>query len=137
MTPTPQPAEEAELCQAYQKETTNYLRALAEMETVLEAFRQGRHADEAIQRLTVLLEEVASIEESIALAKRRWSDRGGKPGPELRAVLTSLAQILERLLERIGEAERHAWAQQKQLLPELVHLAQGRRMQRAYKPFQS
>lgn len=123
---------EAALCSAYRDQADRYRQAVALAECLPELIRAGDEYSERLGRVTALLAEVATIEEGARAAKEAWARAGGKPGAELRAVLTEVTHLIERLARSLAAAEQEAAARQARLAPEIDALIRGRAMRRAY-----
>jgi hypothetical protein len=126
------PSAEAVLCAAYQEEAALYRQALALTADIQSTLHQGGNAEAALQHVLTLLNQVGAIEARIAPVKAQYHGGGAKPGSQLHDVLQELRQIVERLAEGIGEAERVARERKSRLEPELDAIIRSSQMQRAY-----
>jgi hypothetical protein len=131
MTPAP-PCREAALCSAYRAQAECYRRAIALAESLPARIRAGDDPSERLGQVLALLADVAAIEERGRAARQEWVGAGGRPGTELRAVLTEATHLIGRLASGLAEAEREAAARHARLAPELDALIRGRAMRRAY-----
>lgn len=120
------------LCQAYHEEAERYAEALKLAEQLADSLRQGALAEDALQRLVTLLEEVALLETRIAPVKESWNQAGTSPSPELREVLARVAELIQRLAACVNAAEQEAVVQKGLLAPKLDGLIRSRQMQQAY-----
>jgi hypothetical protein len=124
--------DDAVLTRAYQEEADRYGRALSLAADLPAALQNDAGANEKLQQVLALLDEVAAIEATIVEPKRRWQQTGQKPGPHLKSALEEVAKLIELLAGHICRAERQAVAQKSQLAPGLEALARSQQMQRAY-----
>ncbi len=119
------------LTAAYTEEATRYERALELAKRLPKNLQTGQAPEEQLQEISHALNEVALIEARIAEAKDAWHLSGEKPGPELKHVLTRVAELIEGLMGHVTAAENEAIAQKERLAPELDAAIRGQRMQRA------
>jgi hypothetical protein len=123
---------EALLFAAYQEEAGRYAAALQVAEALRSGAGQTGTADEKLPQMLAHLDAVAAIEARIMETKRWWVATGQQPGPQLRAVLEQVTQLIERLAVCVRETELAALAEKQSLLPELDSAARVWQMQRAY-----
>ncbi len=128
----PTAIDDAVLIQAYTEEADRYSRALTLAADLPAALQHDSGANEKLQQVLALLDEVAVIEAGIAERKRQWQQTGQKPGSQLQSALENVAKLIELLAGHIGGAERQAIAHKSQLAPELDAMARSQQMQRAY-----
>jgi hypothetical protein len=126
------PTPESVLCSAYRDQAERYRAAAALAEALPALLRAGGEHSERLAVVMALLAEVAAIEERVRPLKERWAGAGGKPGAELRAVLTEVMHQIEGLARGLAEAEREAAARHALLAPQVDALICGRAMRRAY-----
>jgi len=129
---TAPPTPESALCAAYRDQGERYREAADLAESVAALLRAGEDHAGRLDRVTALLDEVAAIEERVRPLKAQWAATGGRPGPELRAVLAEVTRLIERLAQSLAEAEREAAARHAALAPQVDALIRGRAMRRAY-----
>jgi hypothetical protein len=131
MNPVVSSTEEA-LCAAYQRQAACYVQAIDVAENLLAAWKPGIDPAAALEQIKAIMEQVATINTSIATPRQQWQQKGGQATPALSAAFKSITGLIERLAQRIRELELLASACQSQLVPELDNLLRGRQMQRAY-----
>jgi hypothetical protein len=124
-------AEEA-VCSAYREQAECYREASALADSLPGLIRAGEEHGERLGRIMALMAQVAAIEERIRGAKAQWIGAGGRLGADLRAVLTEVTQLMERLARRLAAAEQEATERQARLVPEVDALIRGRAMRRAH-----
>lgn len=124
--------EEAGLLVVYAREAECYGRALGVAETLPDVLRQGGDGSEQLRQVVAILDEVATLEASIADIRRHWQQTGRRPGGELQALLRRVTELIERLAVQIGAAEKEATTRRDRLIPDLDAGIRVRRMQRAY-----
>lgn len=128
----PTATDDTVLLQAYTEEADHYSRALTLAADLPAALEHDGGANEKLQQVLTLLDEVAAIEARIAERKQRWQRTGQKLAPQLQSAVAKVAKLIELLAEQICRAERQAVAQQSQLAPELEAMARSQQMRRAY-----
>jgi hypothetical protein len=124
---------ETVLCQAYQEEVECYSQALQLTNAIAAAFQRGEADNERLLQLQGVLDAVGAIEGRISDAKGRWQAGGQKPGPKFQGLLDQVKRLIEQLAAVSRTAENAAYLNKERLAPQLNSIAQGQRMQRAYR----
>jgi hypothetical protein len=132
---TPTPPSEATLCAAYRDQAERYRQAVALAAPLAALIRAGEEHAERLGRVTALLAEVAAVEERGRPGRAEWVRAGGRPGAELRVVLTEVTHLIGALGRALAAAEWEATACHARLAAEIDALIRGRAMRRAYTSF--
>ena len=123
---------EALLCTAYEQEAACYARALQIAENAGPALRNGQAAEAEMSGLVACLHDVDTIETGIKGHKEAWQKSARDAGPELRALLARVAELIQSLQDRLAAAEQAARAHIGRLGPQLDEMIRSRRMRQAY-----
>lgn len=123
---------EALLREVYQEQRGHYTQALRAAEGLLDALARGTNLEEPTRQLAAHLNRTSAAEIRVQELKRHWQQSGGKPGPELKALLDQVAQLIAQLIDRVKQAETLTVGRQNLLLPELEIQARNRQMQQVY-----
>lgn len=123
---------EEQLCEAYQGQVASYSRALCEAEQIVQAVRRGEDVAAQLQNLATLAAEIGNREGGMGRWQGQWQEAGRQPGPRLAALLNQVAELLEKVLHCLAQAEQETTLRVKALVPELDLLARSRQMQQAY-----
>jgi len=129
MTP---PTPETAICSAYREQVECYRRAAEMAEPLAGLIREGEDHSQRLESVLGLLAEAASIEERIRPLMEHWARAGGRPEPQLRAILTEATHRIEYLARSLAEAEREAAQRHAELVPQIDTVIRSRRMRRAY-----
>jgi hypothetical protein len=132
MTTADDPGPEAALCQAFREQADRYRSALALADDLPAALRRGDDVSGRLAEVMALLDEVAAGEARLAPARGLWQRSGSAPGPELRALIADVTDLVDRLARTLGEAEQEVARRRQSLAPQLDALIRGRQMRRAY-----
>ena len=124
---------EIDLCSLFDQEAGCYSKALKLAENLPDAFAHGRAPEDDLNRIVILLDQVARLENEYAERKKCWQDRQVAPGPKLAVQIAIVRGLVGQLAERLQGSEREATAKKNQLLPELDAFIRGKQMQRAYR----
>jgi hypothetical protein len=123
---------EAILCDSYRQQATCYRQSLELAAAIQSAMEQGQQAQSELEALAASMQEVSNIEAETKEARQIWERSGKKPGSELQTALAEVAYLIQELLARIGDAEKHAQLQADRLAPQLDQLIRSQQMRRAY-----
>ena len=120
---------ERRLIAGYQRQATEYERALRVLEAGADAGRENNWA----QHLNDVLLIVAELDGELTDAKAAWRDSGRTPGTELRALLDRLASQIRVVGAHIDAQVVQLVARKQRLLPEIDDFIRQRWMLHAYR----
>jgi hypothetical protein len=95
-------------------------------------YAESGDAYEPLQRLRLVLDEIAGLDQRIQATRAHWADAQRRPGGRLKQVLDRLEQLLRGTIDAISRAEGLARQARGRLLPELGREALGQQMRQAY-----
>jgi hypothetical protein len=123
---------EPALCAAYRQQANLYRQATELAEPLAELVGTAQDPAERVAGLLGVLEQAARLAEQVRPVKQEWIRANGKPGTELQAVLTDVAEQIEQLTRTIAAVEEQAALRHAALAPQLDALIRGRAMRQAY-----
>lgn len=123
---------EDELCRVYEQQATEYQGVLQISEQVARAFAENADADQDLQKLNALLDQIDRRNAEAKALRGRWESLRLKPGSRLKQLLERLERLIRTAIDGIDRAEESARRARDRLLPELRHEALGRQMHQAY-----
>ena len=115
------------LLAAYREQAMYYASALRLAEQ-----RRGGDPGDIPPAVVAFLDKIAAVEARMTETKSWWLATGQKAGPDLRAALDEVTQLIDRLTSCVREAEQTASASRQALTPQLDAAARGMQMRRAY-----
>ena len=123
---------ENQLCDSYEEQLDKYKVAVNIAEQLPAAFADGTATEESLAQLGRLLQQVAMLDQQISEARQTWNASGRSAGQRLRDLVHATRELLQRLLQRIGQTESAARQARERLNPELRTALRSVRMRDAY-----
>jgi hypothetical protein len=124
---------EIKLRQSYTQEIDLYQQALEVAERLQLAYRENSaNGESVLQELLMILDQIACIDQDSILIRELWKNSGYSAGPELQQVLNMVAELIQKLAERIAAAEATLQEQKARLAPELDAVNRVQQAQRSY-----
>ena len=123
---------ERELCRLYEQQVEKYESVLQISDRLVQAFAARQETGEPLERMALLLDEIACLGRRAEQPRQRWAALQRRPSGRLQTVLDRLEHLVRELIDRISSAEASARQIREGLLPELGREALGQQMRQAY-----